>query len=104
MATFEELVDVMNDTSMQKRVQGAICIFAFDLLNADEPTKQERWWARAVLHNPEAEAIKTWRFIVSKNDSKDIAFILGMPDRGGKSIQNHLEKVIPQLIMAMSTQ
>lgn len=102
MATFLEMYNVMNNVTMQKRTESALCIAAFDLLKAGSATKEQRWWARSVLHNPQAEAIKTWRYIIAKNDEASQAQMEGVADRGAISIQSQIETIVPELVKAMS--
>ena len=100
MATYIELRNVADDTSLRNRIDVAVTGAATSILAGASPTTEAIRWAANVLSNPRTEGIKALRFVIMENAGAGVTQIVGASD---SAIQANVDVVVPALIIAFNS-
>jgi len=95
MATYLELLVLMDDRDLKKKISTALTIAAFNYLDGPSPTAAQEKWAGAVLNFPCDEVKKALRVIVAANKDASVATIKALSDA---AIQTTVDGVTDNLV------
>lgn len=101
MATYEELRSLFSDDSLKNRMDVAVTVAAQTLLDSGSTTSQQRAWAAFVINDPRLEGEKAFRYILAKNKDLSLTQIQNASDN---SLQNQVDSVVDQLVLAFNSQ
>ncbi len=97
MATYIELRELMNDSTLQHRVATAVVIAAQGKLNEPTPTSARKGWASRTFAHPLQEAKRILKSVLAANSGASVAAIQGATDA---SIQTNVDDAIDMFIDA----
>lgn len=95
MATYEELYDLRNDSTLRNRVLVAIVVKAQEIIDSVTPTSAEVTWAEEALENPGMHLDGLLHYVLSANKDASVAQILGATDT---AIQTNIDSAVDVFI------
>lgn len=96
MATYDELITVLNDGGLSKRVSIALMISAHTVLQGT-PTANDRAFAKQVFESPERASLPALRYLLAADNALTVAQIQGATDA---AIQTRMDEAFPILAAA----
>lgn len=96
MATYNELITVLNDGDLSKRVSIALMISAHTVLQGT-PTASDRSFAKLVFESPERASLPALRYLLAAENAQTLAAIQGVTDA---AIQTRMDEAFPILAAA----
>lgn len=93
MATYQELFDIRNDTTLHDKVTIASVIKAQTLLDGT-PTQDEVDWAMVTLDDPNSRANQIMYYVLAANNAATVAQILAATDA---AIQTNVDNAVDAL-------
>ena len=95
MATYAELFELRNDSSLRNRVAVAVIKKAQDLIDLTTPTADQITWANDAIDNPASKAGPILNYVLAANSSATVSQIQGASDT---AIQANVDSAVDALI------
>lgn len=114
MATYTELAELRNDSTLLERIASGIQVEIARIVNlgGTQDNVEARHYLHAVMANPDGEAQRVWAYIIAVNSNRTKAQIQdvydtiaeananSMPDTA--SIEFQVQAVLPKFVKAKS--
>lgn len=80
MATYSELRAIFSEGSLRNRVEVALCVKVYEILQEQSPSEARLAWVRNILANSYNEAEAMLKYLLAANSGLSVAQLLSAND------------------------